>query len=570
MPLTVVWTYDYADGARYRHPTALTAVNGAYSLGGGLPPVGALLGLVGINPANYLVNPNSQHNPNYRFSYGGTITSPDYPDAAMNAPFNSNRTVGFSQNLDLDVGSVHVKSITAYRASDTGNAEDLDGMPVEYYQFLSNYIEHQFSQELQISGKVDKFDWIGGAYYFQEGGSERSDSQAFGFLTPVLNGFGVPEPPQPIDRDYSTFEARSIAFFGQTNYHITDTVRFTLGYRYTWDARGIDQSGRNDIYGANVCAVGVTVGTPLAAYPYPCQNSYNANFSYPAWTAGLDWEVMSDTFLYLKTDKAFMAGGFNTRPVPPTVNPAFQPESNMDVEGGLKSDMLDHHLRTNVAIFHAWQSDVQRIVNSVVIENGVPTGTQYVQNAGKTRTYGLELEVTALPWTGMEITASGAYLHAAYVPGTFFETQLLPDGTAVRVDRSDETVPQAPRFTASIGATQTFQVPIGQVSAHLDYAWRDKLVYTVDTASPLQPAAVQAVYALQNELGVIPSYGLLDGRLALNLDNPNVEIALWGKNLTNEEYYQQQFDIYQGLGLAEDFQGDPRTFGVTFTYRFKH
>ncbi len=124
---------------------------------------------------------------------------------------------------------------------------------------------------------------------------------------------------------------------------------------------------------------------------------------------------MPDTFVYVKTDKAFMAGGFNTRPVPSTVSPAFQPESNMDVEGGLKSDMFDHHLRTNVALFHGWQDDVQRIVNNVVIEDGVPTGTQYVQNAGKTRTYGAELEIKAIPWTGMEITATGAYLHAAYV-----------------------------------------------------------------------------------------------------------------------------------------------------------
>jgi iron complex outermembrane receptor protein len=565
IPLTIVWSYDYAQEEDSGTPTALLGVNTASTLGGALPlPIGTLLGLLGVNPSNYLVNANSHSNPNYRFSYGGSLLTPFTPDAAINTPFNKNRDVGFAQNLDLDVGQAHIKSITAYRESDSGNAADLDGMPIPYYGFVSQYIQHQFSEELQISGKAGKFDWIGGAYYFQEAGSERSDSQAFGFLS-ELGGTAA----QPIERSYSTFDARSMALFGQTNYHFTDTIRATVGYRYTWDVRDLDQSGRNDIYGANVCAVGVTAGTPLAAYPNTCQNPYSANFSYPAWTASLDWEVMPNTFIYLKTDKAFMAGGFNTRPVPSTVDPAFQPESNMDVEAGLKSDMLDHHLRTNVALFHGWQDDVQRIVNSVVIEDGVPTGTQDVTNAGKTRTYGAELEITALPWTGMQITASGAYLHAAYVAGTFFETQLLPDGTAVRVDRSNEPVPQAPKFTASLGATQTVPLPIGSLSAHLDYAWRDKLVYTWDTPSPLQPAAVQALYAAQNAFGVIPSYGLLNARIALNLDHPNVEVALWGRNLTNTEYYQNQLDIYASLGLAEDFQGDPRTFGVTFTYRFK-
>src|SRR5208282_2640305 len=162
---------------------------------------------------------------------------------------------------------------------------------------------------------------------------------------------------------------------------------------------------------------------------------------------------------------------------------------------------------------------------NVVIEDGVPTGTQYVQNAGKTRTYGAELEIKAIPWTGMEITATGAYLHAAYVAGTFHELQVLPSGTVVSVDRSNETVPQAPKITYSLAGTQTVGLPFGNLTFHLDYAWRDKVVYTVDTPSPLQPAAVQAVYAEQNALGIIPSYGLLNGRIALNLDNPNVEVA---------------------------------------------
>jgi iron complex outermembrane recepter protein len=212
---------------------------------------------------------------------------------------------------------------------------------------------------------------------------------------------------------------------------------------------------------------------------------------------------------------------------------------------------------------------VQRILNTIVEVDGKPTVTQYVTNAGKTQTYGVELEITAVPWTGMEINATGAYLHAAYESGTFNELQELPNGTIVTVDRSGEPVPQAPKYTYSLGATQTVPLSFAKLSFHVDYAWRDKMVYTQDTASPLQPAAVQAVYAEQNYLGWIPSYGLLNGRIALHLDNPDLELALWGRNLTNEQYYIQQFDSYAGLGSAEDFQGDPRTFGISAKYRFK-
>jgi iron complex outermembrane receptor protein len=571
VPLTIDWSYDYADQRDTGTPTALTGFNaGSGVLGPMLPPLGVIVGLAGVNPSKYLVNPNSSSNPNYRFSYGGVPTNADNPAANINTPMNQNRAVGLSQNLDLDVGTVHVKSITAYRESGTSNAESLSGMPLNYYAFFSQYTQHQFSEELQLSGKAGKFDWIGGAYYFQEGGTELSASQAFGFLTPVFNEvFGIPVGPQPVNTNFSIFDSRSIAGFGQTNYHFTDTIRATLGYRYTWDQRSIDQGGRNDIYGANLCAVGITNGTPLAAYPNQCQNPFTANFSYPAWTAGLDWEVLPDTFVYVKTDRASMAGGFNTRPVPITVSPAFQPESNTDVELGLKSDIFDHHLRTNLALFHGWQNDVQRIVNTVVEVNGAPEVTQYQTNSGKTTTYGVELEIKAIPWTGMELSASGAYLHAAYESGTFHELQELPSGQVVSVDRSNEPVPQAPKYTFSAGATQFVPLAIGKLSFHVDYAWIDKDVITQDTASRLQPAAVQAQYATQNALGILPSYGLVNARIALDLDNPDMEVAFWGRNLANKEYYQQQFDSYASLGVAENFQGDPRTFGFTVTYRFK-
>jgi iron complex outermembrane receptor protein len=208
-------------------------------------------------------------------------------------------------------------------------------------------------------------------------------------------------------------------------------------------------------------------------------------------------------------------------------------------------------------------------VNAVVVRNGTPAVTQYVTNAGKSTTYGVELEVTAVPWTGMEINLSGAYLHAAYVAGTFHEQQLLPDGSIVTVDRSNEVIPQAPKITYSLGGTQSFPVPIGKVSAHVDYAWVDKITYTTDTASPLQPAAFQTAITIQNALGVLPAYGLLNARLALNLDRPDLELALYGRNLTNAQYYTNQFDSYASLAVSEDFQGLPRTFGVTATYRFK-
>src|SRR3546814_19232734 len=66
-------------------------------------------------------------------------------------------------------------------------------------------------------------------------------------------------------------------------------------------------------------------------------------------------------FVYAKTSGASMAGGWNLRD---SIAPAFKPENVRDVEAGFKADLFDRKLRFNVAIFHAWQSDVQRNIRT--------------------------------------------------------------------------------------------------------------------------------------------------------------------------------------------------------------
>src|SRR3546814_2179972 len=68
----------------------------------------------------------------------------------------------------------------------------------------------------------------------------------------------------------------------------------------------------------------------------------------------------------------------------------------------------------------------------------------------------------------MTIEGSAAYLHARYEKGSRFENQLV-GGELVEVDRSGEPITQAPKWTASIGATQEFEFEAGILKLHADY-----------------------------------------------------------------------------------------------------
>lgn len=493
-----------------------------------------------------------------------TFSRPQTGDRQIDTLQNNNEVDAIAGTLEWDLGGVNIKSITAYRKSFTDDSLDLHGFPTSVNPFtpflpnatsgfISTYNNEQFSQELQLSGSAGALDWQTGVYYFKESGDEQS--RAF-----ILGGVQSA-------RTLSDYSSRSVGAFAQLNYNVTDALRVTGGFRYTWDKRTIDRKSTANWRlpdNLEVCTVGPNTGLTAAAAP--CTDPRSANFKYPAWTLGADYRVSDQLFLYAKTSGASMSGGFNSRFVPAPFTQQFDPEKVRDAEVGFKGDFLDRRLRTNMAFFFAKQSNVQRIVNALV----GTTLTQFVTNTGKVDAKGFEFEGTLLPWDGMELTGSLSYLDAKYVRGSRTENQ----GTAavpILVDRSGEPVTQAPKWTWNVGATQTFPTSFGEVSLHADYAYIADRAMDAATARTLAQGGTQAninAVAIGNAASIVKGYGLLNGRIAINFDDPDIELAFWGRNLTNQAWFTNVFNNYTGLGATVQYQGAPRTYGATATIKF--
>lgn len=514
---------------------ATVAVNPAFNLGGGLT-VGTLFGLLGFDPSKYIVNARNFYK---NYGYGDTGVS------LYDTPFDRSVSKGVSSTIEQDLGTLQAKSITAYRVANTSDVQDLDALPIGIASLYGVYRDKQFSEELQILSSSGPLHWIVGGYYFIEKGYEEADT----VLLPALLG------NRPSQSDSGNTRNASYAVFGQVNYDITDRLRATGGIRYTWDTRKLIRHSR--IYRDDPASCQLT---DLDVPGGPCSETNNAHFSYPAWTAGLDYKATDDLFLYVKTSGASVAGGWNIRT---TIAPAFKPENLRDLEIGIKSQFLDRRLRINVAGFYAWQSDVQRLVN---FASGTQTLTASVINAGKVHVRGVEGEITAVPWQGMEITSGLAYQKADYVTGTFTEPQLV-DGVVVTVDRSRELVPNAPKFTANVGATQSVPLSFGKASIHADFAYISSRAFFQSTPAPNAAQAVKDEYEFANQYGVAKGYGLLNARAALELKS-GVELAVFAKNLTRKRYFTALSDYLNSLGVASATQGAPRTYGLSVGFRW--
>jgi len=482
-------------------------------------------------------------------------------------PFNTLEVYGFSGTINVDLGGLNLKSITGYRHSMNYGLSDTDGTSVPLIATYAGSGSYYISQELQLSGNItDSLSFIAGAYAGKESGYEFSRSQLFGGLIRDSNA----------DVTNKTF-----GLFAQAYYELTPTLRAVGGFRYTWDTRN-SVLHNAQVFGRPYDAVNASTPTGINCTVDPtepvtattCNQAQNAKFNYPAWNLGLDWQASDNLFLYVATRGAAKAGGWNLRA---GGLPAFSPEKVKDVEAGLKVDLFDRRLRFNTAVFHTWKDDNQAIVNSYVDGIGV---TQYIQNNGKVRIWGWENEITAVPWEGMTVSINGSLQDGKYVKGSFSETQIVPGSGCTNsagvvtdscvVDLSGLPLLQLPKKQLNVSATQ--KVPLGAGTLAITGAWAyigAQHFGAVKAAEETTDANVKAGYEAENRLGRVPGYGIFNGRIAFQLENPNVEIAIYGRNITDKKYLLRRFpDLYRSMGIVAAYVGQPATYGVETTFRF--
>jgi len=94
------------------------------------------------------------------------------------------------------------------------------------------------------------------------------------------------------------------------------------------------------------------------------------------------------------------------------------------------------------------------------------------------------------------------------------------------------------------------------------------LNFHLDLTSTSQYAYAPKNFAFQD------SYMILNGRITLSEirlgggDNNVLQLALWGRNLTDEEYRVYAFPVGDPPLTIPAAYGEPRTYGVELQYRY--
>src|SRR6185437_2587460 len=137
--------------------------------------------------------------------------------------------------------------------------------------------------------------------------------------------------------DNEDFQSWSRALYAQATYDLGSLVpglKFTAGYRYTWDSLRV---GVSEGPGYLLPAPGRACFLQRAGTVYPnCTLTEGTTHAGDSWVLGLDYQVSHDTFAYLTSRHGYKSGGFNilSAAVGGAANPFFnyKPETDTDVE----------------------------------------------------------------------------------------------------------------------------------------------------------------------------------------------------------------------------------------------
>ncbi len=429
--------------------------------------------------------------------------------------------------------NTQIKSITGYRELDQSIYQDYSANRFTTRLYANAPFDNQqdqFSQELQVLGKFldGAVDYVVGAYYFKEKGDEDSVD----YITLPL-GFLPPYPPIydqlleiELPHRVSSAENEARAFYGHFVWTpaAMQQLHLTLGLRYSEDDRAVKSSSSSGGY---------------EYFTSDVDDSWD-NHSIDVTAA---YDITDDVNVYAKFTQGYKTGGFNIRATSDyAASLPLSEETVETIEVGIKAQFLDDRVRLNAAVF---SSDYQDIQLSFAVLND-PTNVA-LYNAGAAKIKGAEIDLTTLITDSLKLTLGYGLLDTS--------VDDVDNPQTPEIEKNPAVLPGAPdnSFTADLDYTFP-SFGLGELMLNVNYSKVDEAEFV---------SFVQRGFN-------IPGYDLWNARLSLgelSMGHGTASIALWGKNLGDEEYLLDGIESFPWSPLVAPF-GEGRTWGVDFNYEY--
>ncbi|MBU3004635.1 TonB-dependent receptor [Paraglaciecola arctica] len=508
---------------------------------------------------------------------------------------------GLSLQVDKEFDGFSLTSISAYRVSDLETSSDDDHTSLDIILGSGIFGTETFTQEIRLtSDNSDKFEWMLGAFYFDEEVTRTGDLIFGEFLRPyfdtqiaaVLGAAGVVIPggllgtvealtgnapgsffgPNTyITTDYIQ-DNQAYSLFATFDYHISENLTATVGLNYTDDEKDlqITQLLNDDVMSSFDAATvnggiinTVLPGTvpliqafqfvpPFLDFPNSVESGRSSD-SDTTWTARLAYKLNDSWNIYGSAATGFKATSWNlsrdSRPFA-TDQAALEAAGLTQVNqnygtryaGPEQSKVYELGIKGG---FKEGSLNIALFDQTIEgFQSSIFVGTGFVlANAGKQSTTGLEVEGSYFATDDLTLSFAGTFLDPKF---DSFVGGLGVDGPE---DLSGSKPAGVHEQSVNVSATYYFE-PMSDILGYMrvGYLWE----------SPTR-IANNVPESIEREVSTF------NASLGLEMEN-GLTIQVWARNLTNDEYFVGAYPALIQGGTFSGYPSQPRTFGISFSY----
>ena len=384
------------------------------------------------------------------------------------------------------------------------------------YDYFEIQVRHRSTRSLEIRlADNAEHSWLVGVYALTL--KEGLDDTSTGLY---VDPFDSTQDSDSLTVVRSSYRATNSAVYGELGGDLGARTRWSVGLRGERRTTHYDDSTTN-------------LGEPTTYNDYdPENNLWGGHLS-------LDYELTKGQHVYALVARGYKAGGFNLSAGLPEDQKLFSPEWDLNYEIGHKAELDDNRVRIDTSLFYMERHYEQLLTGEQLQPDNPNTFVFYTGNAQSGYNYGLESSFAWLATQRLELGGSLGLLQTLY-------RGFVQNG----VEFPDRALPHAPPWQAALNAS-----------------WHD-------ARGPFARLDVTGMggffYDMPPNWTRSHPYGLVNGKLGWQTSR--YEVYLWGRNLLDKDYTVRGF--YFG-DQPPNFQetlytqlGEPRNWGVHFTYRF--
>ena len=417
----------------------------------------------------------------------------------------------------------------------------------------------QYSSELRIaSASGQTIEYQAGVYGYY---SKFDSLGMFHMGVPLVTNIGLVFlfPGGSLNTDTNLYTTTSFAAFGQLTWNINEKWSATFGLRSTYEKK--EREGSQITEGYFIDVPNAIIDIPPVAGPNIIYDNKRSDSDLSP-TINLRYFLSQDLMAYASVSRGFKSGGFNQRREVVGSNGEFDEEIATNYELGWKGTWLDRRLQVNGSVYFVDYDDFQA--------QGFDGSSIKVTNAGSLESVGLELDIAYVVSETLDFGSAIGINKAEYsefpngqctIEQTFVDFYVtngivgISPGTAnppCLQDLKGESLDNAPEVTVSsyLQYEKPFRDRYAAI-ARLEHNYTDGFFLDQDLDPNLENDAVH----------------LVNLRLTLRDLQSNWELALWGRNLLDEEYYVFGIDIPTVGGYA-GVAAPQTTYGLTFRRDF--